>query len=312
MGNDYEAGMRLDEAIFRLESKARANGINYDNQFRKGIAALKIVNKEIAISLSGKKGEDIVAKTLEYIQRPNTTKYRNVYISNDYEETELDNVILTDSGIIILEIKNTKDDVTITEDGRLMHSGDECYEKQPLCEKMQKKRKLLKEKLEKIVNENGWDIPIYVESFIVFSTPKNIKIRVEDKFRKEKWCFRSSLTSKIDSYLGIPYYNNLQLSQLNSALSEIETQVKRFKLTVDFNEVRNDIATILAMFDEEAEIVETTESIKNSETRVNKKFPNNIFHILSSYKKSYYSGRTAVAMIGLLTTIACIGVIKNR
>lgn len=29
----------------------------------------------------------------------------------------------------ILEIKNTKDDVTITEKGRLVHSGDECYDK---------------------------------------------------------------------------------------------------------------------------------------------------------------------------------------
>ena len=104
MGEEYEDGMRIDEAIYRLEAKARAKGINYDHQFRKGIAALRTVSKEIAISMAGKKGENLVARTLEFVERPNTTMYRNVYISNGIEETELDNVILTDSGIIILEV----------------------------------------------------------------------------------------------------------------------------------------------------------------------------------------------------------------
>ena len=97
MGDEYEEGMRIDEAIYRLESKARAKGINYDHQFRKGIAALKTVSKEISISLAGKKGENLVAKTLEYVTRPNTTMFRNVYVSDGVDETELDNIVLTDN-----------------------------------------------------------------------------------------------------------------------------------------------------------------------------------------------------------------------
>lgn len=307
MGDDYEEGMRIDEAIFRLEAKARAKGINYDHQFRKGIAALNIVKKEIAISLSGKKGENLVARTLEFVTRPNTTTYRNVYVSNEYEETELDNVILTDSGIIILEIKNTKDDVTITEQGRLVHSGDECYDKQPLCEKMHKKRKLLREKLEMVMEEKGLNIPIRVESLIVFSSPKGVRINVDDRLHREKWCYRTGLTKKIDYYVGLVSYNNEQLAELGSILSDIETEVKRFALTVNFNDIRTDIAEALAMFDEEPVVSETPVVQKKVVRQVIKKQPRNIVDIANAYAKRAAAKRTAAVMVGAFTSLACVG-----
>ena len=82
MGDEYAEGMRLDEVIFRLEAKAREKGVSGEPVFRKGISALKVVNKELAISMAGKKGENLVARTLEYITRPNTKMYRNIYVSN--------------------------------------------------------------------------------------------------------------------------------------------------------------------------------------------------------------------------------------
>ena len=303
MGNDYEEGMRIDEAIYRLEAKARAKGIHYDHQFKKGITALKTVSREIAISLAGKKGENLVARTLEYVTRPNTTMYRNVYISNGKEETELDNIILTNEGIIILEIKNAKDNVTISEEGRLLHSGAESYGKQTLCEKMRVKRRLLKQKLESVIAEKGLDIPVCVESFIVFSSPRGVDIKVNDKFYKEKWCKRKWLNEKIDNYVGLTTYNNKQLEQLASILSEIETQIKRFDLTVNFDEVRKDIADALAMFDDEqiAEVQETTTN------EVEKKQSAKVVDITNEYAKRVSKRRIAGIMVGAFTSIACIG-----
>lgn len=303
MGNDYEEGMRIDEAIYRLEAKARAKGIHYDHQFRKGIAALKTVSREISISLAGKKGENLVAKTLEYVTRPNTTMYRNIYVSNGKEETELDNVILTNEGIIILEIKNTKDNVTITEEGRLLHSGAESYGKQTLCEKMRIKRRLLKQKLESVIEEKGLNIPVSVESFIVFSSPKGVRVEVDDRFRKEKWCYRTGLNKKLDYYVGLTSYNNEQLEQLSSILSEIETQIKRFDLTVNFDEVRKDIADALAMFDEEqiAVVQETTIN------EVGKKQSAKVVDITNEYAKHVTKRRMAGIMFGAFTSLACVG-----
>lgn len=309
MGEDYEEGMRIDEAIFRLESKARAKGVSSDHQFRKGIAALRTVAKEVAICISGKKAENLVARTLEFVERPNTTMYRNLYISNGIEETELDNVLLTDSGIVILEVKNTKDDVTVTEEGRLVHSGDECYDKQPLCEKMQKKRKLLKERLESVMVEKNLDIPIRVESFIVFSTPKGMRINVEDRYRKEKWCYRSGLKNKIEYYIGLASYNKEQLAELDVILGDIETQIKRFALTVNFDEVRADIARALAMFEEDPIVNETPVVKKKVVKRAEKKQAGNIIDIVNAYAKREAAKRTAISavMVGAMTGLACVG-----
>lgn len=309
MGDEYEEGMRIDEAIYRLESKARAKGINYDHQFRKGIAALKTVSKEISISLAGKKGENLVAKTLEYVTRPNTTMFRNVYVSDGVDETELDNVVLTDNGIIILEIKNTKDDVTITEQGRLVHSGDECYDKKPLCEKMEKKRRLLKARISAALEEKGIDIPLSVESLIVFSSPKGVRVNVDDRFHREKWCFRTGLVNKIDYYVGFASYSAEQLAVLGEVLGEIETQVKRFALTVDFNTVRTDIAEALAMFDEEA-VEEVVITKQPAPRKVTKKSHRSIIDMLDVLAKRSAVKRTAAVMAGAITGMACVGILS--
>lgn len=306
MGEEYEEGMRIDEAIYRLEAKARAKGINNASEFRKGIIALKKVSKEIAISMAGRKGENIVAKTLKYVARPNTTMYRNLYVSDEKEETELDNVVLTNEGIIILEIKNTKDDVTITEQGRLVHSGNECYDKQPLGVKMQKKRRLLKEKLETIMAEKNINIPIRIESLIVFSSPN--RINVDDRFHREKWCHRTVLRHKIEEYVGLTYYNEEQLSILNSALSEIETQAKRFELTLNFNEIRNDIAEALAMFDEET-VNEQALKVKENINIVTKKQQRNIFDAAEKFARNFAKKKIVAVMVGTVTSAACVGAI---
>ena len=250
MGEDYEEGMRLDEAIFRLEAKSRAKGLVTDQIVRKGLAALRTVKRELAITMAGKKGDNLVARTLQYVERPDAKMYQNLYVTDGENETEIDTVVLTASGIIILEIKNTKDDITITPEGRIFHSGVQCYDKKTIDEKMENKRKLLKERLQAMALERGFQIPIIVESFIVFSCPKGVRVHVEDRFRREKWCFRTGLVTKIDDYVGKASYSKEQLSQLEEMFNAMESQVKRFTLIVNFDDVRADVAHMLVHMDE--------------------------------------------------------------
>ncbi|MGN0735349.1 MAG: nuclease-related domain-containing protein [Anaerovoracaceae bacterium] len=245
MKGNYEEGMRLDEAIFRMESSARKKGLSQDPAIRKGINALKTVDRELSISMSGIRGEQLVARTLEYINRPEAKVYKNVYLTNGIDETELDAVVVTNEGIIILEVKKTKDDLTITEDGRLIHSGDECYEKKPIGEKMRIKRQLLKDVLETAFSEVDEAIPVYVDSYIVFSTPREVRIRVNDNYHQEKWCYRTGINSRIDNYYGRIKYSDSQLNQIYKQISELESNKKRFHLSVDFDAVRYDLANAI-------------------------------------------------------------------
>lgn len=249
-GDEYYEGMRIDEALFIMESTARKRGIRSNLAVHNGILTMKRLAKEMAITMSGAKGEKLVSRTLEFCKRPNIKIYQNVYVSDGEHESELDAIVLTENGIIILEIKKVKADFTLTENGRMVFAGDECYEKVPLGQKMVMKRKLLKSCMEEALNEKGCDIPVCVDSFIVFSAPKGQHINIDDRYRKEKHCFRTCLNRKLESYLGYAYYKPEQLDQLDAVLSSMESNVKRFETDLNFDEVRRSLAEALAAMQE--------------------------------------------------------------
>lgn len=250
-GDDYYNGMRIDEVLRIMESTARKKGLRSNPAVHNGVMTMKKLAKEISITMSGAKGEVIVSKTLEYLNRPNTRIYRNVYITDGIDETELDSIVLTDNGVIILEVKNVKSGLTLTEDGRMVFAGDECFDKVPLAQKMALKRRLLKKCLEKAVSEKGLDIPVYVDSFIVFAAPKGQFIKIDDRYHREKHCFRTGLNKKIENYLGCAYYKAEQLEQLGEIFSEMESNVKRFQTDLDYDDVRRSIAEALAVLQNE-------------------------------------------------------------
>lgn len=251
MGAKYEEGMRLDNARSWLESVGRQKGFTENTEFRNGIQNLKKIEREIAIALSGKKGEQLVSKTLEYVTRPNVSVFKNVYLSDGNEETELDDVILTDSGILILEVKKVKSDITFAADGRMLRNGNECFDNRPIAEKMHTKRRLLRKQLEAEVARRGLDISVCVDSFIVLSPPHGQFIHVKDDYRKEKYCFRSKLTERIDHYIGYAYYSEEQLETLGNILSNMEANKKRFEEGIDFDDARRSLADVLALIHSE-------------------------------------------------------------
>ena len=119
---------------------------------------------------------------------------------------------------------------------------------------------LLAKGVKKAVAEQGLDIPIYVDSFIVFSAPKGQHIQIDDRYRKEKHCFRTGLNHKIENYLGCAYYKAEQLTHLGSIFSEMETNAKRFKTELDYDEVRRNLAEALAIL-QNAVIEEQTQPV---------------------------------------------------
>ena len=257
-GETYHEGMRIGEAAFLLESEARKRGIRGEEAVHNGVLTMKKLSKEIAITMSGIKGERLVSRTLEFMSRPNTRVFRNVYVSDGQEQTELDTIVLTDAGAIILEIKRVPCDLTLTEDGRMVLEGKECHDDIPLCEKMARKRKLLQKYLARTLTANGLDIPVVVDSYIVFSAPKGLFIHVDDRYRREKYCFRSGLNRTLENCLGCACYKEAELEQLGGLISEMETNVKRFKTKLDFDEVRQSLAEAMSAF-QNGESNETTE-----------------------------------------------------
>ena len=223
---------RLNEVADILESSQIEGGT--DNTFTSnGIETLNFLNTEIAIAFAGKCGEERVADTYQYVKRDDASFYRNIYLSDGFNETEIDTIVLTRNGFIILEIKNAKEDVTITKDGRLLMSNSICKHEVNIGEKMDKKRYLLSKILTDEFHRLGINKRVIVDSMIVFSTPSGVRIQVHDEYKKENYGFRGTLYRRIDNFQSTTNYTYKELKSLNNVLENMTSIKKRFSIRFD-------------------------------------------------------------------------------
>ena len=244
---DGDESYHLYNSITRLEELARSRNLKDDPAVSESLKDLRKVNGELAILISGNNAEERVTRTLVHLQRPDASVYRNVYITNGEEETELDTVLVTNNGIIILEIKGAKQDITIAKDGRLLFGNEVSYRNDSIGKKMEKKRRLLKEYMEQELASRGKRLPVRVESCIVFSTPYKARITVTDLYKKERFCYRSQLNKRIENYYSGTCYEDDDLSALNEIISSMECNAKRFQQKLDFAKINSEFAQMIEL-----------------------------------------------------------------
>lgn len=246
-GNDYHEAMRVNDAICIMKNAAHKNNLLDNMTIKKATRLLQDLSREIAITMSGKAGERRLSEAMEKIERSDATIYKNVYITDGKDETELDSIALTNSGIVILEAKNAKTNIVLAEDGRMMINGEACYGKISLGDKMALKRRLLNQYLTHEISERGMNIPICIDSLIVFCPPPKKFINVDNQGCKESYCFASNLAGKIEGYTGNGSYNSDQLRELSQIISELKSGEKKFVVGINYDDFRCTLAEALAL-----------------------------------------------------------------
>ena len=260
---DDIAGIRMNEVVAKCEAIAREKNLKGCNEVRDGINALKIIEKEISIAMSGKKGEDRVAYTFQFVKRPDASFFRNVYINDELEETEIDAIVITKNGAFVIEVKNVKEDITINSNGRILYDNSTCYHDNNIGEKMEKKRRLLKKRIEEEFCKKGIEKGVIVDSILVFSTPKDVRIVVNDQFREEKYCFNGRIIDKIDNFVSEISYTEEELEILNKILSDLKTNQKRFDIKFDPEVLKSNFAkAYVTLFVDTEETVDDFEEVK--------------------------------------------------
>jgi len=248
---------RMDEVIAAISSNARKNGTNTNPEFITGLRGLKALDKEIAIHMSGKRAEDEVSHSLTFVNRPLFRDFRNVYVADQATETEIDNVILTDNGIIVVEVKSAKHHITIGEDGRLLYSNSESYHNESIGDKMSAKRRLLKARIESKLRERGLDIPVFIDSYLVFVTPKHLEVNITDNFRQEHWCRRGKLQHIVNNFISDVTYTAEEYAQLEEIIAGLESNVRRFPTELDLPSIRDGFVSVYALTAEQPAVSTT-------------------------------------------------------
>ena len=224
---------QLDEAISELGKMCRKNKID-PNVATSVKGALKSIQKELAINMAGLSAENYVDTKIEDSLREKKVNFKNVYLSDERNNTEIDNVILTEEGILIFEVKSAKKNVIIDKHGRLLRDEHVCYEKIPITKSMELKRNMLGNKIDEILAEKNLYIPnLYIESYIVFSTPKDKNIKITDKSGLEEYCFAKDIPEILDGHINSGFkYTDEEFEILKKVINEIghDMQIKTNKI----------------------------------------------------------------------------------
>lgn len=244
---------RIDDALYQMKQEAIKYKLTDFTEFKNACWAMKVIEKQISISASGKRGEDRVSNHIDkYIDREYQS-FKGVYLTDGQDETEIDNLILTRNGLLLLEVKNIKSNVTITSEGRLVIGNDASYDKRPIVESMKLKRKLLRDSLQKVLTEKGYDADIVMDSYIVFTTPHDIRYHINN-YSSEKVCTSKRLSYIINDYASNNEYSDEEFSQIKECLSELEVNQKRFKTDIDFQMIKEYIAKFISIIEEQKEL----------------------------------------------------------
>lgn len=245
---DGDVSYRLCDSITQLQQLIRSNGTKNNPLVQKAMDSLKKANKELSIIMAGKNGENRIERALSFVKRHDLKVFKNVYITDGEEETELDTVLVTNNGIIVLEIKSAKQDITISEDGRLLYDNEISYHNACIGEKMKKKRRLLKYQIEQEMKNHGitlFEKPVRIESCIVFSTPYKTRINITDLYKKERFCFRSQLQYKIENYYTGTCYESEDLQMFNDIIGSMASNKKKFQQKLDFAKINSEFAQLM-------------------------------------------------------------------
>ena len=241
----YNEKFRIADAISSAKCYSISNKIDNSETYYKGISAMKQLEKELAITLSGMKAETHVDHLLtKFVTRDDFKKYKGIYLNNGLENTEIDNLVLTKDGFLLLEIKNIKTDATISKDGRLFVDKACSYEQIPLGEKMERKRNLFKSEIKNILKKKGVHMDIELQSLIVFNEPRYKKCYIHNQ-SDECWCTSGQLANIVNNLENTFPYSDEQLKILEECCEEFETHQKTFLINYDIKSMLDDISDLM-------------------------------------------------------------------
>ena len=195
----------------------------------------RMIDNLIKAEISGSKGEAMTFGCLETLECNNRI-VGNLELSNGTYTNEIDSVVITEKGIFIVEVKNTKKNIFIDKNGDYYRKGKYQKFDSNIADKMRIKETLLREKLSTIGYGSVKMFPV-----VVFT---NKYIEVENKRRELKTCFLNQLPYIIEDCKSPEYLTIRDLEVMENALSEIVFSAT-FPLSFDTNAVKENFLNLM-------------------------------------------------------------------
>lgn len=202
-------------------------------------ARCKIINNMIASEFSGRAGERKAFWSLETVRCDNLL-LKNVELKSSQHRTELDGIMFTSKGIFIIEVKNSKRDISIDTHGNYYRIGQTMIFDKNIGERMNEKTHLLRNAL----IAAGVSDP-HIANIVVFT---NNAIQIDNQYPHINTCFLSELPHFIEGYQHEAIYTHDDIQNMHDTVKEAQCQ-EAYPLEIDMAQFKLDFATLLTLLE---------------------------------------------------------------
>lgn len=170
----------------------------------------------------------------------------NIELEEEDIHTECDKIVVTDKAIFLIEVKNAKQNMLVTEEGNYVTEAGAIVEN--LGEKINTKEYLLRMALKEWSLENNKEIRV-----VPLVVSANSLYTLSDSYKYFTSCYCSTLPHLIDDYEKESIYSQTDMYVIKHEIKK-KGVVKEYECNFDFNKFRYDFADLLAL-------VETSQSV---------------------------------------------------
>ena len=237
-----------------LEQMNEEKGGKYENQLLEFKGLNSKVIEMIKKYHSGSYGEYLASKSIKTMSCLKI-QINNLELSKDEFTTEIDSLIITEKGVYLIEVKNTKRDILIDEKGNYIRISDyESFDCQ-LGEKMNHKEYLVRE----VLKSNGFE-NVKLTSIVVFT---NSHIKVTNNYNYIKHCFLSDLPHIISNDECDNIYTKKDMNKIANILEQAETKKEYFP-DIDIEKYKQVFSQLMSSLEFEEDYVQKVESVKET------------------------------------------------
>lgn len=244
--------IHADAIVHAVEKRVSALGLQDSGSYITFKQDMQDIGREIALTISGMKGEAkgfYALKALEY--DVDTYVLRNVCLNDGEGKSEIDALVVSPYGIFVIEMKNCRRPMIITENGYFQKLDNPDY-RYPLGERMHCKETLVREAL-------GGALKVPVRSLLLLVNDAD----VVDKFGKVQLSNRNTVVYKIRSYA--KESEHVEKSEVSEMVAKIEEghEDAKYSCGLDCGRIVENLAALI----DEIEGAEQTETRAQTQKR---------------------------------------------
>lgn len=239
--NATESEARIWDVYNHLEQLNTERGNIADEELARFKEDCKILDNRIKAEMSGGRGESLTCQSLEKIKSENMI-LRNVELEIDGVRTEIDFIVFTKKAIFIIEVKNSKRDIFISDEGDYYRYGRFMRLDCNIREKMKQREDFVT----RILNDSGF-LRTNIVSLLVFT---NNRIEIENNCKEIDTTFLSQLPYKIDRYNGWDMFTEDCIDEMACTINN-EALIGEYTFDTDTDILKRDFAELIAALEPE-------------------------------------------------------------